>query len=148
MPEDLVVVLDRLRSSSRETSVVEFKSNLNDPEQIGQYVSALANTAALEQRNRAWLVWGVEDGTHEVTGTSFDPWSAKVGNQSLSMWLRQATSADATFHRVDHPNGCVVMLEIHPARGCRWHSMASAGFVSIATRQSWIHSARAVCGRF
>lgn len=119
MSEDLVAVLDRLRSAPHETSVVEFKSNLNDPDQIGEYVSALANTAALEQRDRAWLVWGVEDGTHKVIGTSFDPWSAKVRGQSLLLWLRQMTekAADCTLHRVDHPDGCVVMLEIHPARG-------------------------------
>jgi len=67
---------------------------------------------------RGWS-GGVADATHEVIGTSFDPFSAKVeGNQSLIMWLQRMTTpkADFTFHQAQHSIGTVVMLEIHPAR--------------------------------
>ena len=112
-------VLEQLRSSANELATVEFKSNLSEPKTIGEYISALANSAALEGRTRAWLVWGVEDGTHAVKGTTFDPFSTKgEGNQSLIMWLQHQTSprADFSFHAVQHPDGKVVLLEIHPAR--------------------------------
>lgn len=112
-------VLEQLRRSPNESATVEFKSNLSDPKAIGEYISALANSAALEGHTRAWLVWGVEDGTHAVNGTTFDPFSAKgEGNQSLIMWLQQLTSprADFSFHTVPHPDGKVILLEIHPAR--------------------------------
>lgn len=112
-------VLEQLRRSPNESATVEFKSNLSDPKAIGEYISALANSAALEGHTRAWLVWGVEDGTHAVKGTTFDPFSAKgEGNQSLIMWLQQLTSprADFSFHTVPHPDGKVILLEIHPAR--------------------------------
>jgi ATP-dependent DNA helicase RecG len=114
----LLDTLERLRSLPREAATVEFKSNLDKAEDIGQYISALANSAVLEEHDCAWLVWGVEDGTHVVQGTQFDPFARKEGNQSLIMWLQQMTSprADFTVHPCDHPQGKVVMLEIHPAR--------------------------------
>lgn len=114
----LLDTLERLRSLPREVATVEFKSNLDKAEDIGQYISALANSAVLEGHDRAWLVWGVEDGTHVVLGTQFDPFARKEGNQSLIMWLQQMTSprADFTFHGCVHPQGKVVILEIHPAR--------------------------------
>jgi len=114
----LLEPLERLRSLPREAATVEFKSNLDRPDEIGQYISALANAAVLEGHDRAWVVWGVEDGTHAVKGTTFDPFVRKEGNQALVMWLQQMTvpRADFAFHQVDHPEGRIVMLEIHPAR--------------------------------
>ena len=75
-------------------------------------------TAALHGHDRAWLVWGVADGTHVVADTAFDPFKRKVGNQALIMWLQAMTRprADFEFHEVAHPEGRVIMLEIHPAR--------------------------------
>lgn len=116
---ELLTTLDQLRSRPNETTTVEFKSNLSEPKAMGEYISALANAAALAGHSRAWLVWGVEDGTHNVVGTAFDPFNARgEGNQSLIMWLQHLTSprADFEFHAVIHGDGRVVMLEIHPAR--------------------------------
>lgn len=115
----LRATLESLLGLPREQTVVEFKSNLSDAERIGAYLSGLANTAALQGRDRAWLVWGVEDGSHRVSGTGFDPFQQKVGNQSLSMWLQVMTKprADFTFHELRYEGLHVVMLEIHPARG-------------------------------
>lgn len=117
--QSLLELLERLRNRSQEAATVEFKTNLRDSAEIGQYISALANSAALEGANRAWMIWGVADATHEVIGTSFDPFAAKVdGNQSLIMWLQRMTTpkADFTFHQALHSVGSVVLLEIHPAR--------------------------------
>jgi ATP-dependent DNA helicase RecG len=115
----LLDTLSALLRLPREQGTVEFKSNLVDPEDIGQYLSALANTAALHGHHRAWLVWGVADDDHRVTGTRFDPFNRKAaGNQALVMWLQTMTQprADFQFHELQHPQGRVVMLEIHPAR--------------------------------
>lgn len=117
-PKALLETLERLRSLPRESATVEFKSNLDHSNEIGQYISALANSAVLDGHDRAWIVWGIEDGTHDVKGTTFDPFSRKEGHQALIMWLQQMTSprADFEFHTVNYPQGLVVMLEIHPPR--------------------------------
>ncbi len=114
-------VLQSLLRLPREQATVEFKSNWEMPSDIGQYISALANAAALQGHNRAWMVWGVNDASREVTGTVFDPFAQKVkdgANQSLIMWLQVMTQprADFCFHEVQVQQHRVVMLEIHPAR--------------------------------
>ncbi len=95
------------------------KLNFDSSKDIGEYLSALANSAVLEGHNQAWMVWGVENNTHIIKGTSFDPFSAKgEGNQSLIMWITQLTSPrpDFEFHEVKHPHGRIIMLEIYPPR--------------------------------
>jgi ATP-dependent DNA helicase RecG len=118
-PQVLSEILNRLRELPREAATVEFKMNLHEPSEIGQYLSALANAAALAGDERAWLVWGVDNATHAVKGTVFDPFSNKAeGNQPLIIWLQHMTvpRADFTFHECPHPDGKVILLEIHPAR--------------------------------
>lgn len=115
----LLNILEQLRGLPREAATVEFKSNWDKPEDIGEYLSALANAAVLDRHDRAWMVWGMDNATHAVQGTTFNPFKAKgEGNQSLAMWLIQKTSPrpDFQFHEVEHPDGRVVMLEMHPPR--------------------------------
>lgn len=118
-PSALLDTLETLLRLPREQGTVEFKSNLDEPADIGRYLSALANTAALDRHERAWVLWGVDDASRQVQGTRFEPFQRKAqGNQSLIMWLQQMTSprADFAFHELAHPQGRVVLLEIHPAR--------------------------------
>lgn len=114
----LHATLDILRNLPHEQAVVEFKLNLSDLDKIGAYLSGLANTAALQGRDRAWLVWGIEDESHRVMGTFFNPFQQKIGNQSLHMWLQVMTQprADFEFHELNYNGARVVMLEIHPTR--------------------------------
>lgn len=91
---DFASLIARLRSQPRENEWLEFKVNLSDPDEIGEYVSALSNSAALHGEPFGYLVWGVEDGTHELIGTSFDLNTARKGNQSLHLWLLAALTPD------------------------------------------------------
>ena len=85
--EYLCSLLESLVNLPHETEWVEFKLNNADPEDIGQYLSAISNSAALQEKQTGYLVWGVEDTTHNILGTSFKPKSAKVGAQELENWL-------------------------------------------------------------
>lgn len=86
----LLNLLDQFCSLPREQATVEFKSSWDFPQDIGEYLSAMANTAVLERHDRAWLIWGVDSETHAVKGTSFDPFTSKgEGKQPLIMWLTQ-----------------------------------------------------------
>jgi predicted HTH transcriptional regulator len=77
----LLNVIRELITLPDETEWVEFKHNLADPQGIGEYLSALANSAALHGKENGYLLWGVEDDTHRIVGTDFDPRKSKVGNQ-------------------------------------------------------------------
>jgi len=45
-PQSLLETLSRLRALPREAATVEFKSNLEEPSEASQYLSAMANAAA------------------------------------------------------------------------------------------------------
>jgi len=100
-----------------ETDWVEFKLNQDAPQEIGEYISALANAATLQGKAQAYLLWGVENGTHVIAGTRFSPSSAKKGNEPLETWLLRLLSPriDFRFHEVVADERRVVLLEIDPA---------------------------------
>lgn len=60
--------------SHLESEVVEFKRGKDgfSSSDLGKYVSALANEANLRGRERAWLIFGVEDKTRVIVGTFDD----------------------------------------------------------------------------
>jgi len=113
----LISLVNELRKLPSETEWVEFKVNDAEPQETGEYLSALSNAAALHGKAFAYLVWGVEDGTHELVGTSFDPATAKVGNEELENWLLRLLSPriDFHFHRFEADGKRVVLLEIGQA---------------------------------
>lgn len=115
--EYLTSLVNELRKLPRETEWVEFKVNDAEPQEIGEYLSALSNAAALHGKAFAYLVWGVEDGTHALVGTTFDPATAKVGNEELENWLLRLLSPriDFHFHRFEADGKQVVLLEIGQA---------------------------------
>lgn len=96
MPVDMT--LEQLRSLLKElcklpveTEWVEFKHNA-DIEKIGEYISALANSAALLGKQTAYLVYGVDDATHDIIGTNFKPSQQKYKQQEIENWLLQKLS--------------------------------------------------------
>lgn len=116
-PEYLVGLVRELCKQPKETEWVEFKVNKADPDDIGEYISALANAAALAGKAFAYLVWGVEDETHRIVGTKFSPSAAKVGNEELENWVLRLLSPRIHFRFYDvSVNGqSVVLLEIQRA---------------------------------
>jgi len=63
------------------------------------------------------MLWGIDDESHNIVGTTFDPDTEKVGNQPLQMWLAQKLSPSIAFaFRVAPcPEGRVVLLELPAA---------------------------------
>lgn len=97
-----------------ETEWLELKHNNSDAQQIGEYLSALSNSAALCGKAFAYLLWGIDNDSHAVLGTSFDPQTSKVGNEEMESWLLRQLSPkiDFHFHTVEMDTGRVVLLEI------------------------------------
>lgn len=83
----LTHILERLVSLPHETEWVEFKHNFHSEEEIGQRLSALSNSASLVNQPFGYLVFGIEDHSHAVLGTSFHAKRHKKGNEELEMWL-------------------------------------------------------------
>jgi ATP-dependent DNA helicase RecG len=115
--EYLIGLFHELCKLPDETEWVEFKVDNDSPQEIGEQISALANSAALIGKAYAYLLWGVEDKTHKVVGTKFVSSSAKVGNEVIENWLLQLLSPKINFRfhnfTIDEVN--VVLLEIERA---------------------------------
>lgn len=113
--DELTELLDRLLAGW-ENEVVEFKeANDNFPtSDVGKYFSALSNEANLKGAQAGWLVFGVSNRTHAVTGTEF----RRVRERLDGLKKQIAEGAGASFreiHELDHPGGRVVLFEIPPA---------------------------------
>jgi ATP-dependent DNA helicase RecG len=116
--QELIAVLDRLRAEPHESEWLEFKANRFEPQVLGEYISALANSACLLGKPRAYLVFGIEDGSHAVMGTTFDPQAEKgKGDQLLPLWLSRGVHPNTGFeiHSFTYHGQRVVLFEIHPA---------------------------------
>jgi len=121
--EYLVGVVQELRKLSRETEWVEFKENKADPVEIGEYISALSNSAALSGKPTGYLVWGIEDGSHEIVGTTFIPSRVRKGNEELENWLLRLLDPKVSFsfRELEIDGKRVVLLAVerafrHPVR--------------------------------
>lgn len=116
---DVIALVDRLRALPTETEWLEFKRNHAEPQEVGEYLSALANEASLGNQPRGYLVFGIDDTTHDVVGTRFDPYAAKAkGNQDLLPWLAALLQPNPGVEAfvVEHPDGRVALLAVGPAR--------------------------------
>lgn len=100
-----------------ETEWVEFKRNNSNGEEIGEYISALSNAAALAGKANAYLIWGIDDKTHEIVGTTATPRSDRRGNENLENWLLRLLSpkVEFWFHEVEVDGKRIVLLEIERA---------------------------------
>lgn len=95
--ENLITLVINLCRQSSETEWLEFKHNNYDHEMIGEDISALANSAACLAKNRAYMIWGVDDKTHQIIGTNKSHYELKVGNEELECWLHRLLSKNARF---------------------------------------------------
>lgn len=117
--EALQTLLEELCRLPEETEWVEFKSNWDKKEDIGEYLSALSNAATLLGKATAYMVWGVENGSHEIRGTRFKPRQTKgKGNEDLELWLgiHLKLRIDFRIHEFKAKGEPVVLFEIPAAR--------------------------------
>ena len=115
--EYLAGLVRELCALPAETEWLELKHNQENPQEIGEYISALANAAALNGKAHAYLIWGVEDGTNRILGTHFEPTTAKKGNEPLESWLLRLLSPklDFRFDALEVKGRRLVILEIERA---------------------------------
>jgi predicted HTH transcriptional regulator len=108
----------RLAAEPREDELCEFKVDNADPRGIGEYISALANSASVAGQDEAFMVWGVRDDDHQIVGTTFVPSAAKQGNEELKNWLLHNLDPQVGFEFVEGvaDGARVVVLRVPPAQ--------------------------------
>ncbi|MEI6234471.1 MAG: RNA-binding domain-containing protein [Planctomycetota bacterium] len=112
--------LAELKALPNETEWVEFKQNDHGPAkypEIGEYLSAIANSLPLVRRDKGYIVWGIHDVTRDAIGTDFKPRQAKYGNEELEHWLTRGLSPQIPFTIHEETLGarCFVIFEVGAA---------------------------------
>jgi len=117
MDKNLDILVKELCKLPKEVGWVEFKHNNCEPKMIGEDISALANTATLKDRDNAYMIWGVNDDTHEIIGTKVRLPLESKGQQELENWLRYMLSKNADFEFLDTEvdGKHVEIIKIHKA---------------------------------
>ena len=96
MNGNLASIINDLISHKYEEEWFEFKLNWFEPHALGEYISALSNVAALQGRKYSYFVWGIENETHRILGTSFD-FHQNVKNEPLIHYLSRQTDPEYRF---------------------------------------------------
>lgn len=115
---ELISLIDTLRAFPTEQEWFEFKENRYTPEELGEYISALANAACLNDKPHGYLIFGIHDKKHDIVGTSFDPYSEKgKGDQPLQLWLtlRLQPNLGFTIYPVNYSGKHIIVFEINAA---------------------------------
>ncbi len=98
--EELISLVDELRALPKENEWVEFKKNVapqNFHDKLGQYISALSNATCINHQPFGYLIFGIDDQTHGVVGTSFKFKNRKEGNEELELWMRRMLYPSVQF---------------------------------------------------
>lgn len=117
MDERLETLIQNLVTLPNETETVEFKENRFNEHDIGKRISALSNSANLHDKKQGFLVFGIQDSSHNIVGTSFTPSNEKIGNDQLEFWLSRKINPRIDFRIYEflYKDKKVVLFEIPPA---------------------------------
>jgi len=115
--QQLIELLTELVKQPNESEWVEFKLNFHSPEEIGERLSALSNGACIHNQPFGYLVFGVEDKTHLIKGTTFKAKSHTKGNEDLEHWLatRLNPRIDFTVYEFDYDANRHISIYVIPA---------------------------------
>ena len=95
----VIEIINRCRSYDDEPEWFEFKQGtaVSRPDDIGIYISALSNAAVLAGQPVAYLIWGVHNSTHELTGTQFN-YQKDIDNEPFQHYLSRYVFPTLYFH--------------------------------------------------
>ena len=96
MISKLETVVKDLIAHSHEEEWFEFKVNWFEPRALGEYISAMSNAAALIGHENAYFVWGIENDTHEIVGTTFN-FHQELRGEPLKHYLARMIKPDIGF---------------------------------------------------
>lgn len=116
---ELNEIIRNLLSLPKECEWAEFKLNFHGEEELGQNISALSNGACLQGKSFGYILYGVDDTTISIKGTTFHPKSQKVKQEELENWILQRLSPriDVEFIEGTYNELPVALVKIPAAQG-------------------------------
>lgn len=110
--------IELMLSYKHEKEWFEFKSNFINDDELGEYISALSNSAAYYGKKYAYIIWGIDDKSHDIIGSTFDYDKDAEHHEPLKHYLARniKPSIQFEFSSTNIKNKRVVILEIGAAK--------------------------------
>lgn len=114
---NIIDIVKRCLSFEDEQEWFDFKDSWYELDEIGQYISALSNAAAMNGEAFGYLIWGIQNETHEFTNTGFK-YKRDIKNEPIEHYLARNVSPAIyfTFDEETIDGNKVVVLSIPAAR--------------------------------
>lgn len=116
--KELCDILNQLLKNP-ENECVEFKRAENDfdIDKLGKYFSAISNEATLKNKQYGWIVFGIDDKTHEFTNTRY-----RYDNNfnTVKKQIADNTTDNVTFieiYNLEIDNKRIIMFQVPAASG-------------------------------
>lgn len=111
-------LINELCSYQYKKEWFEFKKNFDNDNELGEYISALSNAAAYVGRKYAYVVWGIDDKSHEIVGTDLDFDKNASHGEPLKHFLERQLSKNVKidFEETMYQGKRLVVLTISAAK--------------------------------
>ena len=95
----------------------EFKENWFNPDALGEYISSISNSAAIDGKKEGYFVWALTTRPIKIVGTNFNP-NQDINNEPLNHYLSRklSPSINFTFKEIIMDTKRVVLLTIPAAK--------------------------------
>lgn len=110
-------VVQSLIQYNAEEEWFEFKENWFEHHAIGEYISAISNAAALRGKECGYFIWGVNNETHEIVGTTVN-YQKDYNKEPFQHYLARLLIPDLyfSFNEIEVQGKRVVVLDIPAAK--------------------------------
>lgn len=110
-------VVQSLIQYNAEEEWFEFKENWFEHHAIGEYISTISNAAALRGKESGYFIWGVNNETHEIVGTTVN-YQKDYNKEPFQHYLARLLTPDLyfSFNEIEVQGKRVVVLDIPAAK--------------------------------
>lgn len=108
-------VFENLIKFKEEYEWLDFKENWFSKDEIGEYISAVANGAALSGREYGYIVWGVRDSDKKIVGTTINL-DRDIDHEPYKHYLSRNLKPSIPFEMTEFDyNGSRIVMLVIPA---------------------------------
>lgn len=109
--------IDNLLSLGDEYEWLDFKENWFSKDEIGEYISAISNGAAICGKEYGYIIWGIKDKTKEIVGTTIN-FDKEFNNEPYKHYLSRNLKPSIAFEvtTTSYTGKRIVILSIPVAK--------------------------------
>ena len=106
-------ILENLLLLEDEYEWLDFKENWFNKDEIGEYISAVANGACLCDKEYGYIIWGVKDNSRDIVGTSIN-FDKDINHEPYKHYLARNLKPSIAFEVIEkeYQGKRIVMLQI------------------------------------